>query len=102
MNFPPQEEDFRSGSYIKDYLIHSFETLPEEEYAGSKEYYDGRAALLGYEEYRVVRVVFHQTWTDQAIKNRQLSGDGEYIREMAVGKGRDGWKIFEAGNPQEL
>ena len=102
MNFPQQEEDFRSGSYIKDYLIHSFETLPEEEYAGSKEYYDGRAALLGYEEYRVVRVVFHQTWTDQAIKNRQLSGDGEYIREMAVGKGRDGWKIFETGNPQEL
>ena len=57
---------------------------------------------VGYEEYRVVRVAFHQTWTDQAIKNRQLSGDGEYIREMAVGKGRDGWKIFEAGNPQEL
>ena len=24
MNFPQQEEDFRSGSYIKDYLIHSF------------------------------------------------------------------------------
>ena len=59
MNFPQQEEDFKSGSYIKDYLIHSFETLPEEEYAGSKEYYDGRAALLGYEEYRVVRVAFH-------------------------------------------
>ena len=30
MNFPKQEEDFKNGSYIKDYLVHSFETLPEE------------------------------------------------------------------------
>ena len=50
----------------------------------------------------MIRVAFHQTWTEQAIKNRQLSGDGEYVREMAVGKGADGWKIFEAGSLQEL
>lgn len=102
MNFEQQQKDFENGSYIEDYLVHRFETLAEEEYAGSKEYYDARADILGYEEYQVIRVVFHQTWSDQATQNRQRKKEGEYIREMAVGKGTDGWKIFEAGTSQEV
>ena len=93
MNFPQQAADFSEGRYIKEYIVHSFETLP-----GSG--CDDLAKQLKFKEYRIVRVTFSQKWSEEALKGAPQWGDGEYTRNFAVGKERGlrgKWKIFEVG-----
>lgn len=98
LNLDRSSRDFKDGNYIKEYIIHSFESLPTVEYADRKPFYDEKAQSYGYKEYKVVRVHFSQKWSDQALKKAPQWGDGEYTRDFAVGKeaGLKGkWKIFD-------
>lgn len=100
LNLEQSSRDFEDGCYIKDYVIHSLETLPTVEYADQKPYYDELAGRYGYQEYRIVRVHFSQKWSDKALERAPQWGDGEYARDFAVGKEpgfRGSWKIFGLG-----
>lgn len=94
------EQAFQHGEYIKEYIIHSFETLPAAEYADQKPYYDEKAQSYGYKEYEVVRVHFSQKWSDRGLEKVPKWGNGEYTRDFAVGKERglkSRWQIFHLG-----
>lgn len=100
LNLEQSSRDFEDGCYIKDYVIHSLETLPTVEYANRKPYYDELAGGYGYQEYSIVRVRFSQKWSDKALERAPQWGDGEYTRDFAVGREsgfRGKWKIFELG-----
>lgn len=100
LNLDQSDQDFRDGRYIKEYIIHSFETLPTVEYGDQKPYYDQKAQSYGFKEYKVVRVHFSQKWSDKALEKTPQWGDGEYTRDFAVGKKagfKGGWKIFHVG-----
>lgn len=100
LNFQQSDEDFKDGRYVEEYIIHSFETLTGDAYADSREYYDRLSAGYGYEEYRVIRVRFSQRWSPKALEKGPQWGDGEYVRDFAVGKEagfRGKWKIFDLG-----
>lgn len=97
MNFEQQSADFKEGCYVKEYVIHSFRTLPEKEYEDRKEYYDGLAKSCGLKQYRVVQITFDQKWSDAALEKAPQWGDGSFTREFAVGKEKKPmgkWKIF--------
>lgn len=100
LDLDQSEQDFKNGEYIKEYRIHSFETLPAVEYADQKPYYDQKAQSCGYKEYKVVRVHFSQKWSDKGLEKVPKWGNGQYVRDFAVGK-KNGfgnkWKIFNVG-----
>lgn len=100
LNFQQSSQDYQDGYYIKEYIIHSFETLPTVAYADQKSHYDEQASAYGYKEYKVVRVHFTQKWSDKALERAPQWGDGEYTRDFAIGKEsglKSKWKIFELG-----
>ena len=100
LNFEQNRQDYEEGRYIREYIVHSFETLPTVEYGDRKTYYDEKARSCGYKEYQVVRVHFSQKWSDKALERAPQWGDGEFTRDFAVGKEtglKSKWKIFELG-----
>lgn len=100
LNFDQEDMDFKDGYYIQEYIVHGFETLPQEAYADHKEHYDQLAASCGYEGYKVVRVSFAQRWSPKALERGPQWGDGEFTRDFAVGREsglREKWKIFDLG-----
>lgn len=100
LNFEQKDKDFKDGRYIEEYIVHGFETLPEDAYAETAEHYSYVAASYGYSEYKVVRVSFSQKWSAKALEAAPQWGDGTYTRDFAVGKVpgvKETWKIFELG-----
>ena len=111
LNFQQEDRDFKDGKYIREYIVHEFETLPEDAYAESAEHYSQLAVSYGYREYKVVRVSFSQKWSSKALEEAPQWGDGEYTRDFVVGKvpamgenviekvpGMEAkWEIFELG-----
>ena len=96
-----READFGRGEYVQELIVHSFRTLPEAEYGEKKEYYQGRAALLAYEEYRVIRVSYDRKWSEQAKKEQPDREDGTFEAELALGRKGRSWTIFDL-SPAEV
>lgn len=95
MDFEGKKKAFEEGRYIKEMTVHSFETLAPEQYQEKKEYYDGRAALLGYEEYQIIQVSFSQDLSEKAKEDTTEQSDGTHTENFAVGRRKNTWKIFE-------
>ena len=100
LNLEQDQKDYEDGIYVKEYVIHGFQTLAADSYADQKAHYEEVAASRECSEYKVVRVHFMQNWSDKALEKDPQWGNGEYTRDFLVGKEsgfRGKWKILELG-----